>query len=412
MTTRAKLTVYSALACALATLCLTPLLVSNAWLLHAFALIALIAATGAGLRRLPLPRWLVPAGQLLVLLYTLMLTFAGSAMTLGLLPGPKALDALGTLLNSGVEDIQVYAIPAPSSAGLRLILVGSVTLIAVLVDAVAVTFRRAALAGLPLLALYSVGTGIGADGGRAWLWFLLAALGYLLLLFAEGQDRLSRWGRVFHGGQGGGGGALSLGGHRIGLLALAAALALPMALGSLDHGLIDGRAGSGPGLGGSGGVTTLDPLVTLSASLSRPTGRELLTYTMSGDSAGSTYLRTAALDEFDGTAWKLGAKDVVDNPGTLPAPDGLTGAIDTSAVTTAFTVGSGTDSVWLPMPYPATRATPPASGAWNAPPAPWSGTASRPPRGCRTRSAAWTCGPPRISCERPPPPRMRSAAAT
>ena len=365
MTTRAKLTVCSALACALATLCLTPLLVSDGWLFHAFALTALTAAVGACLRRLAVPRWLVPVGQLLVVLYALLLSFAGAAMTVGLLPGPKALSALATSVGDGVGDIQEYAIPAPASAGLRLILVGSVALIAVLVDAVAVTFRRAATAGLPLLALYSVGTGLGTDDGRAWLWFLLAALGYLLLLFAEGQDRLSRWGRVFHGGgraDGGGSGALSLGGHRIGLLALAVALVLPIFLGDRDHGLLDGPTGNGVGRGG-GGVTTLDPLVTLSASLSRPTGRQLLTYTMSGDAAGQTYLRTAALDVFDGTEWRLGSKDVVGNPGTLPAPDGLTGAISTAPVTTAFTIGEGTNSVWLPMPYPATRATPP--GRWN-----------------------------------------------
>ncbi|MFD7988614.1 DUF3488 and DUF4129 domain-containing transglutaminase family protein [Kitasatospora indigofera] len=364
MTTRAKLTVYSALATALATLCLLPLVTSGGWYLHACLLIALSAAAGAGLRRLPLPRWLVPAGQLLVLVYALMLGFAGSAMTAGVLPGPRALDAVGTLLDGGMQDIQEYAIPAPATPGLRLILVGSVALVAVVVDAVAVTFRKAALAGLPLLALYSVGTGLADHDGRAWLWFLFAAFGYLLLLLAEGQDRLSRWGRVFHGGaRGESGGRLSHNGHRIGFLALATALVLPLFLGQWEFHLFGDRAGNGIGSGGSGsGVTTLDPLVTLAAKLSRPSGEEMLTYTMSGDNAGSTYLRTGALDEFNGTEWKLSPKDVSGNPRALPAPEGLAPSVTADPVATAFTVTDRMDSAWLPMPYPATEADPP--GSW------------------------------------------------
>lgn len=366
MTTRAKLTLYSALACALATLCLTPLLSSNGWLANAFLLIALTAAAGAGLRRLSVPRLLVPAGQLLVLLYALTLGFTRSSLAGGVLPGPTALDALSTLLRQGVSDIQQYAIPAPASPGLRLILVGSVALIAILVDTVAVTFRQAALAGLPLLALYSVGTGLADEDTKAWLWFLLAAGGYLLLLFAEGQDRLSRWGRVFHGGGRSGAegrGGLSLGGRPIGLLALAAALVLPMFLGQWNPGLVRDRTGHG-GKGGAGsGVTTLDPLVSLASNLSKASGAEMLTYTMQGDEAGTTYLRMSALDTFDGTEWKLSPKDVVKNPGTLPEIEGLAGRGGGAPFTTAFAIGDRMNAAWLPMPYPATNASPP--GQWN-----------------------------------------------
>src|SRR5690606_23514580 len=59
-------------------------------------------------------------------------------------------------------------------------------------------FRSAAPAGLPLLALYSVAAGL-SDGAGDWVWFLLAAAGYPMLLLAEGRERLSRWGRVSGG---------------------------------------------------------------------------------------------------------------------------------------------------------------------------------------------------------------------
>ena len=46
-------------------------------------------------------------------------------------------------------------------------LVGGVVVIGLAVDALAVTFRSAAPAGLPLLALYSVAAGLSEGGGAA-----------------------------------------------------------------------------------------------------------------------------------------------------------------------------------------------------------------------------------------------------
>src|ERR1700760_4315390 len=97
-----------------------------------------------------------------------------------------------------MTDVGDFAIPAPVTPGIRILLVGGVLVIALAVDATAVTYNSAAPAGLPLLALYSVAAGL-ADGGTQWLYFVVAAAGYLLLLLAEGRDRLSRWGRVFGG---------------------------------------------------------------------------------------------------------------------------------------------------------------------------------------------------------------------
>ncbi|MFD0330958.1 transglutaminaseTgpA domain-containing protein [Streptacidiphilus monticola] len=79
-----------------------------------------------------------------------------------------------------------------------MLLVTAVVAIGLLVDALAATYQRVALAGLPLLGLYAVGTGMHPHG-PLWLWFLLAGFGYLALLLTEGQDRLSRWGKVFTG---------------------------------------------------------------------------------------------------------------------------------------------------------------------------------------------------------------------
>ncbi|MER7754031.1 DUF3488 and transglutaminase-like domain-containing protein [Kitasatospora sp. NPDC097643] len=369
MTTRAKLTVYAALATALASLCLTPLLTTKSWITHAFLVIAVIGAAGAGLRRSPLYRWTVPVGQLLVLLLLLLIGFAGSgALWGGLVPGPSSMRVLDHVFASGLDDIQQYAIPAPPSEGLRLILVTSVGLVAVVVDTVAVTYRRSALAGLPLLALYSVGNGLAGDRG-SWIWFALASAGYLVLLFAEGQDRVSRWGRVFRGSSRDTESTrpVGLGGQQVGILALAIALLLPVFLPHWDAGLVHSGGGGTVGKGIGGAATSLDPLVSLESEVSKPTQNELLSYSMDSDLADQTYLRTGSLDQFDGTNWKLSSTTVNDLPTAFPAPEGLKDA-NVPRIDGEFQISDRLEKSWLPMPYPAASLQVPNRGDWKLDP--------------------------------------------
>ncbi|MER7668840.1 DUF3488 and transglutaminase-like domain-containing protein [Kitasatospora sp. NPDC096128] len=370
MTTRAKLTVYSALATALASLCMLPLLTTRSWLTHAFLVIAVISAVGAGLRRSPLYRWSVPVAQVLVLLLLMLLGFAGSALTGGVLPGAPAMRLLSQVFSAGVDDITQYALPAPPTAGLRLILVSSVGLIAVLVDTIAVTYRRSALAGLPLLALFSIGNGVAGDHA-SWVWFGFASAGYLVLLFAEGRDRVSRWGRVFRGSARGTvtSSRISQGGQQVGVLALALALLLPVFLPRWDLGLLDSDSGGSSGHGTGGSVTnSLDPLVSLEAALSKPTDTELLTYTLDSDLADQIYLRTGSLDQFDGTNWKLGSTVVSDLPATLPSPEGLR-VTDVARIEGDFKISDALGgNSWLPMPYPAASVQVPNRNEWKLDP--------------------------------------------
>src|SRR5690606_36481832 len=73
--------------------------------------------------------------------------------------------------------------------------VGGIGLIAILVDLFAVRLRRAALAGLPLLALFSVPAAVIRDP-IAWPVVLVAGLGYIGLLLSDGRERIGRWGRA------------------------------------------------------------------------------------------------------------------------------------------------------------------------------------------------------------------------
>ncbi|MFJ1790470.1 transglutaminase family protein [Kitasatospora griseola] len=366
MTTRAKLTLCAALATALAALSLSPLFKDSFGLApHGLLTIAVAAGAGTGLRALPLPRPLVLPLQLLVVLYVLMLTTVQSAMTLGLLPGPATLDALSSRLAEGGSDIQEYAIPAPTTDGLRLIVVGSVALVAVLVDALAVTYRRAAAAGLPLLALYSVGCGLAGSPGGMWLWFLFAAAGYLILLYTEGQDRLTRWGRVFHG-TGRSAVAMSNGGRRVGLIALATALLLPALLPSAGSGLFGGLGGgAGNGTGnGPGDERSLNLVVALTANLRSNDDTELLRFSTDATDADQLYLRVAALSEFDGEEWKVGNQSGEPLPTTLPAPEGLAAGVATNPIRTNVRISDRLGATWLPMPYPVSWVEMPSTQNW------------------------------------------------
>ncbi|MFJ5266988.1 DUF3488 and DUF4129 domain-containing transglutaminase family protein [Streptomyces sp. NPDC088358] len=369
MSGRARLTLCSAAATLMAACALLPLVEPVTWLFQAAFLLALQAGAGALTRRVPLARPLTVAAQALVTLMLLTLFFARQQAVLGFVPGPEAFQHLGDLLRTGTDDVGRYAIPAPLSDGIRLMLVGGVLVIGLAVDALAVTFRSAAPAGLPLLALYSVAAGL-SGGGATWLWFLLAAGGYLMLLLAEGRDRLSQWGRVFGGAPRTRGPDVSTGatapvrtGRRIGAVALGVALVVPLGLPALDGGLLDAAGtGVGPGSGGGGTISAVNPLVSLRDSLNVDEDRQVMSYRTNTQDTQDMYLRIVSLDDFDGTAWKPAQRHIQDVPDTFPTPIGLGADVRRSKIRTRIAAADWYAQDWLPMPYPASRVS--IKGSW------------------------------------------------
>ncbi|MDX6362494.1 MAG: hypothetical protein QOC85_1501, partial [Streptomyces sp.] len=369
MSGRGRLALCAAAATLMAACALLPLVDPATWILQAALLLALQTGVGALTRRVPLARPLTVAVQALATLMLLTLTFARQQAIVGVIPGPDAFHRFGMLLQVGADDVGRFAIPAPLSDGIRLMLVGGVLVIGLAVDALAVTFRSAAPAGLPLLALYSVAAGL-AGGGAAWLWFLLAATGYLMLLLAEGRDRLSQWGRVF-GGAPRAPGAEPAGaavapvrtGRRIGAVALGIALVVPLGLPALDGGLL-GAAGTGvgTGTGGGGTISAVNPLVSLRDSLNVNEDRQVLSYRTSTEDTQEMYLRIVSLDDFDGTAWKPAQRHIEAVPDKFPTPIGLGSDIRRTEIRTSISAADWYAQDWLPMPYPASAVS--IGGNW------------------------------------------------
>ncbi|KUL39278.1 transglutaminase TgpA family protein [Streptomyces regalis] len=358
MSGRTRMALCAAAATLLASCALLPLVAPVTWLIQAIFLLAIQTGVGMATRRVPLARPLTVAAQALVALMLLTLTFANQQAFIGVIPGPEAFRHFADLLQAGADDVSRYSIPAPLSDGIRLMLIGGVLIIGLAVDTLAVTFRSAAPAGLPLLALYSVAAGL-SDGGADWLWFLVAAAGYLMLLLAEGRDRLSQWGRVFGGaprmpgGEPSGVVAPVRTGRRIGMVALGIALVVPLALPAMNGGLLD-AAGTGVGSGsGSGGtISAVNPLVSLRDSLNVDEDREVLSLKTNTADISDLYLRIVSLDDFDGTTWQPAKRDIQAVPDQFPTPIGLGADVRRAEVETTISAADWYAQNWLPMPYP------------------------------------------------------------
>ncbi|MEU7065830.1 transglutaminaseTgpA domain-containing protein [Streptomyces sp. NPDC046161] len=366
MSGHVRLTLFALLATLLTAWSLTPLVESPGWLVQAALLLGVQSLVGAGARRVPLARPLTVAAQFLVSLLLLALLFAGKAEN----PSGGVLGYLltdfGSLFGQGVRDVGEFAIPAPTTDGIRLLLLAGVLLIGLMVDLLAVTARSAAAAGLPLLALYSVAAGLSAGRGGAWLSFLLAGCGYLMLLLSESRDRLAQWGRVFGGAApgpvGGGSGGQAVApvrtGRRIGAVALGLALVAPVALPAMGGGLL-GTGGDGAGSGPGGGtISAVNPLVSLQSSLNAQDNRVVLRYRTDSPQLSEQYLRILALDEFDGVKWEASGRPLTDVPPRLPNPQGLSNQEvrrTASEVRTTVSAAETYAQRYLPMPYPATQ---------------------------------------------------------
>ncbi|MFL6127581.1 MAG: DUF3488 and DUF4129 domain-containing transglutaminase family protein [Mycobacteriales bacterium] len=265
------------------------------WIWYAWAAVAAVVGAQLLARSLRLPAVLVPVSGALGLLVYLTVVFASQAAFLGLLPTPDSVQLLRSGLNRGLSNVNELAAPVPTTAGLVLLTAASIGAVAIVVDLVAVGLRRPAASGLALLALYAVPTAVAANG-VPWVLFAIGASGYLLLLLVEGRDRLLHWGRPVGTDRGGDDDApLPLTGQRIGAIAIAVAVVLPVLVPGLTGNALSrlGRTGSSSGTGTGG---ALNEFAALRGELRRGAPLELMRVTTSQERP--LYLRTKVLDRY------------------------------------------------------------------------------------------------------------------
>src|SRR5262245_55436531 len=244
----------------LAALASVPLLAAQSPYLKAIGAVIIIAcaASATGLRPLRAVAGLVT--YLAALLLYLNVLHAAAHSFIAVIPTPQSVHDLANLVSDGASAGR-FAPPVPAHHGVLLLAAGSIGLVAVAVDFLAVRLHRPAIAGLPLLVVFlaPIATTANVRGLASGVAFLLAAVGYLALLSSDGRARLRGWGRVVtvwhYAGEderlaGADMGALAATGRRIGLAAVCAALIAPLLVPGLTLHQLFGGHGGGDGSGG------------------------------------------------------------------------------------------------------------------------------------------------------------------
>ncbi len=358
MTGSVRMPLAAAFATAASAVCLGPVFLTGAWFLPTIGAVLAVGIGAELARRLSGSRLTAPVGGLAALVLYLLLHYAHDQALFGLVPTTGSLERLVTLVRHGRTDINRYAAPVGVSPGIEVLTVGGVGLVALLVDTFAVTWRRAALAGLPLLVLYTVPTAV-APTGVGWVAFLIAGAAFLTLLLTEARERVSRWGRSMRGNAArpatlsADTAPLAQVGRRVGAAALGLALAVPTVLPGLSaHTFGLGGGGFGRG-GGSGTVTVVNPILQLGRNLRQGQNTVVLTYT-----GKATYLRSVGLDEFTGASWRPSDLKVSRSrndveKGLVRAP-GLGLSVPSKRSAREIKIFD-LEQQWLPLPYPTTR---------------------------------------------------------
>ncbi|WBB75309.1 DUF3488 and transglutaminase-like domain-containing protein [Micromonospora sp. WMMD1128] len=272
------------------------------WLVQAAIVVSVVAGAAALSRLGRAPLW----GQLLAMLggLTLGLTwvFPGGTEVFAFVPTPATFVHFGDLLSSSLEDMRTYGVEVPDVDSLLFLAVLGIGAVAVVVDVLAVGLRRPALAGLPMLAIYSVPVAVYVDSVPATP-FVVGAAGYLWLLVTDNVDRVRRFGRRFTG-EGRDvdvweASPLAAAGRRLAVVGVAVAVAVPLAVPGMTGGLMstvgagNGDGNGRPGQGGSPG--RVDLFAALSGQLNQSERFDLVKVTT--NEPDPFYLRLGVVDD-------------------------------------------------------------------------------------------------------------------
>ncbi len=302
-----------------------------------------IAVVGGGalMRWRHTPNVVVVIGQIVLAAAIVLKTITDS-----FLPTLETLEAFRLAIEGSVESAQRFMAPVPTgenSVHPLLLVAGAIVMVSI--DVCAGTLRRVPLAGLILLAAYSVPAAVTADSGSLAVFVVAGGL-FLAALFIQQSDDLAGWGQAPEDSSGDlsiRSGSVAVPAVALGAAALAMGALVPTALPTLDASRIKG---SGPG---SGAVTVRDPTVDLRRDLQRGEDVALLNLTTPGPRP--SYLRMSVLTTFVNGSWTPGDREIPEDQtamGTLPALDGVSPALPRTSSRYSVQVEDELDATWLP----------------------------------------------------------------
>jgi transglutaminase-like putative cysteine protease len=327
-----------------------------------------VPVAGVILRAAPIPRRVGVLLHVLVVVVLVWLLLGGSVIH------PfSSTDAISERVGDAWTSAESYLPPIPANVpGIAPLLIPSGALSLLAVDVLACWMRRVPLAGLPLLAVYCVPISVIGDG-VSWVVFLLAAGGFLLMMFLHEAAHITRWGRPLGApavasdpnGFGVRTGASKANATTVGSMAVVLAVILPIFIPTLH---LDGLGLFGPG-GGGDGVKVVNPITDMRRNLER--GKNIPLLYVKTDDPDPSYMRIAALNVFNGVEWTSGDRAIIQGQvadGLMPYYEqGLSVNVATDPHNYTVTASQQFDSRWLPTKFPVSSIT--AAGAWH-----WDGT--------------------------------------
>jgi transglutaminase-like putative cysteine protease len=399
MTQDHRMTVTAAAAVVLTSTVLFPAFVGSSWFFAGIGATIVVAGAGTLSRLRTLPVSVCVLISLVALVLYLNLIFEASRSIIGVIPSSASMSALWHLAGQGFSDAGKYAAPAPTVPPLLLLAAAGIGITAVVADLIAVRLRSAAMAGLPLLVLFTVP--VALNGNRSSLSiiaiFFLATSGYLALLSADGRERIRVWGRLislwrtsdgetkdatpvkspYQVLRGPDTRSLAAAGRRVGLASIVLALFTPLLIPGLhaSH-LASSDWVIGPGDGGSSGPGLYDPLTAAAQDLKEAKPTTVLTYTTNAPQSLQAnypqYLRQYVYTTLtDGAGWQppFSASATTVYPFNTQLPDQAPGVANNGSplvqmqISISKTGGFPTSAIdLLPVPYPPDRIYTP--GSW------------------------------------------------
>jgi transglutaminase-like putative cysteine protease len=300
---RRHVTLVAAGATLLAAMPLSTVFATWSWLIDAVLVVGAIAGVGLLVRTLRTAVWVPTVAMAVTYLFVLSWIFHSGHELAGLIPTTKTFDHFNTLLLNAGTDMRDLGVPVEDRDGLLFLSTLGIGGVAILIDLFAVVLRHPALAGLPMLAIYSVPVAVHQDS-VSFVPFAAGAAGFLWLLVTDNVDRIRRFGRRFTGD-----GRdvdvwepspLAAAGRRLALVGVLAAVALPLIVPGSNTGLLDkfGSAGGsgGDGVGGGGGTgSSVNLYAMLSGQLN--TNRTFDMVKVQTNDPSPYYLRFGVADE-------------------------------------------------------------------------------------------------------------------
>jgi transglutaminase-like putative cysteine protease len=362
--------IFGWIATACASLAVFPVLFDKGFMLAGLFIAALLVAVGVVLRALRVHWAVVVLVQIFAFLEWVVVAYGHRQATAVVVPNPDVARHVTQLIREGVQTANLYQAPIPNVPGLELMLIASIVGVALAVDLVATSLRRAPWAGLPLLAIYIIPIATLRIATN-WPYFVIGALGYTTLLMADEQERVAHWGRVvprservsIHDAQVDTS-AITWLGRRISIVAMTLAIVMPWLVPDVSAKLFSG-SGTGPGdQNGSELLAFDDPLVSLAHNLQR-TGRVSLLTVVSKQTVPE-YLRLAVVDQAGPGGWTPTDPNDVQatalGTGPVPALTGLDSDVQQRPFSMGMTPQPALGAQWLPVPYNIRRVD--VSGYW------------------------------------------------